>query len=371
MRPAAATERGDAWTPPTWADELDRDAAWAASDVQLAAAARAARAALREPAARDPLAPACDAADLLATPPPPIDWALPAILPVGCMGILAGADGTGKSWLALALAVAVATGTPWAGGLCPSPQAGPVLYISGEDDRDEVARRVGALREAHGVTPAPGQIRVQPLTEPWPLLAAGRQDATPSATPALAELAGMIADVTPRLVILDPMIMFHALSENDQQHMDYWGRQIIRVARNSHCGVMIVHHAGQAATRDGAADHMIGRGSTAIHAPARAVVTLRRPTQAEAADLEAAEEAPSRWRKVTGPKISRGPEVAGAWIRFDTAGVPWIEPAPIPDVPGPRKRSAASGSTRPRASVAVVPPRRGRQVTDWAEGGDQ
>ena len=57
--------------------------------------------------------------------------------------MLAGDGGTGKSILALQLAVAVATGTEWIG---LRPMEGVVLYVSAEDDVDEVAPVEASVR---------------------------------------------------------------------------------------------------------------------------------------------------------------------------------------------------------------------------------
>ena len=51
------------------------------------------------------------AADLMEEELPPVRWAVPGILPEG-LSLLAGKPKLGKSWLALGLAVAKASGAP-------------------------------------------------------------------------------------------------------------------------------------------------------------------------------------------------------------------------------------------------------------------
>jgi len=65
--------------------------------------------------------------------PQRIDWLWPDWLAAGKLHILAGAPGTGKTTLALALAAALTTAGRWPDG-APVPSAGNVLIWSGEDD---------------------------------------------------------------------------------------------------------------------------------------------------------------------------------------------------------------------------------------------
>jgi RecA-family ATPase len=196
-----------------------------------------------------------DVAALLTTPPPALDWVLPGVLPAGEVGLLVGTDGGGKSALLAELALAVALGVPWASpvpqqpGLIPAPTAGRVLYIAGEDDTAEYHRRFAAARAALQL-PAPpvGQVWLWPLeSHPWHLMEAHRQAATPTETTAAERLAAVMRQIAPRLVVLDPLIMLHGLSEADPQHMDSLMRLLIRLARSvPGCAILAAHHAGQA-----------------------------------------------------------------------------------------------------------------------------
>lgn len=58
-----------------------------------------------------------------------IQWLIPEVLPAGTIVLLSGREGTMKSFLALSMAYAVATGAPWLGR--PTTQ-GRVLYLDGE-----------------------------------------------------------------------------------------------------------------------------------------------------------------------------------------------------------------------------------------------
>lgn len=74
-------------------------------------------------------------------------WHVQDFIPAKNVTILTGDGGTGKSLAALQLATATALGRPWFG---QATIAGSGLFISAEDDRDELHRRVAALARAEG-----------------------------------------------------------------------------------------------------------------------------------------------------------------------------------------------------------------------------
>ena len=80
-------------------------------------------------------------------------WLIKDWLPRGRIGMLTGAGGRGKSWLALQLAATMATGGgEWVirgvNKKMPDVDAGPVLYATWEDEKSEFVRRVGAGKAA-------------------------------------------------------------------------------------------------------------------------------------------------------------------------------------------------------------------------------
>ncbi len=72
---------------------------------------------------------------------PPINWAVPDILPEG-LTILAGKPKLGKSWLALDMALAVAGGRSVLGREC---DPGPALYLALEDNERRLQRRLNLI----------------------------------------------------------------------------------------------------------------------------------------------------------------------------------------------------------------------------------
>lgn len=86
--------------------------------------------------------PVYSASDLLRKELPPIKWAIPDILPEG-LTLLGGKPKMGKSWLALGLGIAVATGGFALGS--KSVEAGDVLYLALEDNERRMQGRLRTI----------------------------------------------------------------------------------------------------------------------------------------------------------------------------------------------------------------------------------
>lgn len=82
---------------------------------------------------------------------PPRRWVVPDLIPDRNVTDLSGDGGLGKSLLTLQLGIAMAAGRDWL-GLMPEP--GPFLYVSCEDEPDEILRRRNAVLAGMGLSPA-------------------------------------------------------------------------------------------------------------------------------------------------------------------------------------------------------------------------
>jgi predicted ATP-dependent serine protease len=79
---------------------------------------------------------------MLATEPEPVPWTAEPILAEGCVTMLAGREGQGKSMLALAIGAAIGHGATVAGIEC---QLGKIPYIDAENGEREAHRRIHGL----------------------------------------------------------------------------------------------------------------------------------------------------------------------------------------------------------------------------------
>ena len=87
------------------------------------------------------------AASLKEKPIPPREWLVHGLVPQKTVTLFSGDGGTGKNLLALQLAVAVAAQTAWIG---KTINTGRVIFLSAEDDDDELHRRLDDILKAEG-----------------------------------------------------------------------------------------------------------------------------------------------------------------------------------------------------------------------------
>lgn len=129
--------------------------------------------------------------------------------PEGAFGFIAAPPKKGKTWVALALAIAVATGRPLFGHFAiPTPR--PVLYIALEGHRAALRARVGAIARGMGIDPDSDELNnLHWLYKPRGINLADR---------AWAERIRRAADKPDAaLIAIDVMRASARLKENDQE----------------------------------------------------------------------------------------------------------------------------------------------------------
>src|SRR6266446_7394352 len=84
------------------------------------------------------------------TSPPPIPWLVPSFLAQGCLTLLVGEPGTGKSMVALALAKGISEGHEVIGWPC---RKNKVFLFDAENGVSELHRRVHALTIQENLEP--------------------------------------------------------------------------------------------------------------------------------------------------------------------------------------------------------------------------
>lgn len=236
----------------------------------------------------------------------------------GDIGILSGADGSGKSLVAMAMAASVAYGVPACGVVDAPRTTGRVLYIAGEDRRDDHIRRLqrlaAHLRMEHGITgDDDAMLTIWPLLGQRMPLFAPTGDGCAAVTPTGERFAEAIAGY--RLVIIDPKRMMHNCNENDGPAMDGFARWLVTVAMRNECAILPVHHASQGAILDARTDHHAGRGATDFPAACRAAWTLRGMSTKEAEQCGIGEDERRDWRLLTQGKATHAAEDGARWLQ--------------------------------------------------------
>jgi hypothetical protein len=188
-------------------------------------------------------------------------WLIEGLWGHEAVGIIGGEPKCCKSFLALGMAVALASGRPCLGHFAV-PRTGSVLLFAAEDALHIVRRRLDGICAHHGVELA--ALDLWAITAP--VIRLDHRDDQ-------RRLEDTIAQHEPRLLILDPFVRLHRIDENLSAAVAPLLAFLRELQRRHQCAVALVHHARKGgASRAGQAL----RGSSELHAWGDSNLYLRR-----------------------------------------------------------------------------------------------
>jgi AAA domain len=201
-------------------------------------------------------------ASQLASSGPQTQWLVEDLWTEQAVGILGGEPKCCKSFLALDVAVSVASGTACLRQF-PVRRSGPVLLFPAEDSLAVVRQRLEGIAAAAQVPFA--SLPVQVITAP-----SLRLD---TATDRL-RLSQTVQEQHPVLLVLDPLIRLHRVDENDATQIAALLSYLRELQRQFQLAVLLVHHARKdsQSSRPG---HAL-RGSSELHGWGDSNLYLRR-----------------------------------------------------------------------------------------------
>ena len=171
----------------------------------------------------------------------PVHWVIDNVLPEKGFAALYGPPGSYKSFIALDIAEAVATGRQWMGNQISSP--GAVLYIAGEG-HGGIGARIKACKINHQTQDGAQiyviryQLNLRSSADDFNLLM--------ESIDALIDRTG----IELRLVQIDTLARaFGGGNENDSQDMGAFIHNCGRLQRKLDCALMVLHHSGKDATK--------------------------------------------------------------------------------------------------------------------------
>ena len=190
-------------------------------------------------------------------------WLVDGMWSAEGVGLIGGAPKCCKTWLALDLAVSVASGTD-ALGRFPVVTPGPVLLYGAEDGPLQLRERIEQIAEARGQLLDGLDVHL--------ILAPSLRLDTASDR---ARLCATVEQHQPRLLILDPLVRLHHIDENSAAEMSALLGHL-RVLQRSHgLAIILVHHLRKNAAPRGH-DGQSLRGSGDLHAWGDSNLYLRR-----------------------------------------------------------------------------------------------
>ena len=189
-------------------------------------------------------------------------WLVTGLWSEQAVGIVGGEPKCCKSFLALDLAVAVASGTPCL-RYFSVPQPGRVLLYAAEDALHVVRRRLEGICVA-------AQLSLQDLDVHVITAPTVRLDLPADRT----RLERTVEQYKPRLLVLDPFVRLHRIDENASGEVAPLLAYLRTLQRRHSLAVLVVHHARKSAGNMRAGQAL--RGSSEFHAWGDSNLYLRR-----------------------------------------------------------------------------------------------
>lgn len=158
-------------------------------------------------------------------------WLVHSLWARAGVGILGGAPKCCKSWLALELALAVASGNACLGDFAVG-DPGPVLLYMAEEAAPVVKTRLSGICRHRGLDLGAQEVHL--ITAPALRLDRAQDQ---------ARLRDAVARYTPRLLVLDPFVRLHRIDENDAGQVSALLGYLRELQREHDVAIVVVHHA--------------------------------------------------------------------------------------------------------------------------------
>jgi len=178
-------------------------------------------------------------------------WLIKSLWRAEAVGIIGGAPKCCKSWLALDMAVSVASGTACL-GCFDVEHSGPVVVFLAEDPLPELKDRVVQICRHRGLA-----------LEGLPLHAVTAPRLRLDVEEDRSALEETLAAIRPRLLVLDPLVRLHSRDENASSDIAELLGFLRGLNRQYALAIMLVHHMAKRARRD---PGQALRGSSDLHA---------------------------------------------------------------------------------------------------------
>src|SRR5512135_2957887 len=192
-------------------------------------------------------------------------WLVEGLWAEQAVGIIGGEPKCCKSFMALSLGVAVASGKPCLGRFAV-PRPGKVLLYPAEDALSTVRRRLEGICASQDIDFE---------TLPFWVITAQRLRLDVAAD--RAALESTIKELQPKLLILDPFVRLHSTDENASGEVSTLLEHLRQLERTYNLAVALVHHSKKGASRKRPGQAL--RGSSDLHAWGDSNLYLARPEE--------------------------------------------------------------------------------------------
>jgi RecA-family ATPase len=201
-------------------------------------------------------------------------WILEPLIPKRGITILDGLGGVGKSWFAMDLAYSICTGKDFLEKF-PVANPGKVLYLTAEEDEETFVERLDMVQKHYPENK--NFIWLSFLEEGVDitsyLCTKKRWDRVVTETAQIIEK--LIKEIEPVLVVIDPLISFFGLNENDSEDAMFFYNVLRHMIREYHTNFLILHHQNKEGMKTQSDDVISFRGSGVLREQARSRIIYK------------------------------------------------------------------------------------------------
>ena len=198
-----------------------------------------------------------------------------------------------------------------------------VWYLSGEDPKVELDRRIAAHCEQHHVDlkQLPGKLFVDDRNSfPFFIAKSPRTASVIFDDKALEQFEHAINDDKIDVVILDPFVSFHSVPENDNGCIDAVVKRVAAISYRTNCCIEISHHVRKPFTGQASMSVDDSRGGSAIINAVRSGRVINRMSSNEAEQAKVDRDHRHSYIRVDKGKRNMAPPEKATW--FHLIGVP-------------------------------------------------
>lgn len=286
----------------------------------------------------------------------PFGWPDPASIPRRCwlfgywllrgeITAIVAPGGVGKSTFTTAVAVSMASGRDFLEKSLPEGALSVWLWNL-EDGREELDRQVSACAMHHGIAPTDcgNRLYVDSGLDQRLCTATETADGVQIVEPVYEALKAEIERRGIDVLIVDPFVSSHEVDENMNAKVDRVAKRWKRLATETNCSIVLVHHTKKMGGREVKAED--SRGAVALINAARSTLVFNPMTREEAERFGITERADQRRHvRIDDDKPNRAPPESAWWMKLESvdlgngdglkpsdkvgAATPWSPPDPF------------------------------------------